>query len=42
MKYSVHRKLLWELSKLSKFNAKTFSDTEGTLIHLFLFKGNWF
>ena len=33
MKYSGHRKLLCELSKLSKLNA----DTKLTLMHLFLF-----
>ena len=32
-----YRKLLWVLSKLSKFNALTFSDTKRTLMHLFLF-----
>ena len=38
MKYSGHRKLLYELSKLSKFNAFiTSSDTKRTLMHLFLF-----
>ena len=35
MKYSGHRKLLCELSKLSKFT--TSSDTKRTLMHLFLF-----
>ena len=37
MKYSGHRKLLWELSKLLKFNVLTSSDTKQTLMHLFLF-----
>ena len=38
MKYSGHRKLLYELSKLSKFNAFiTSSDAKRTLMHLFLF-----
>ena len=38
MKYSGHRKLLCELSKLSKFNAfLTVWDTKQTLMHLFLF-----
>ena len=37
MKYSGHRKLFCEWSKLSKFNALTFSDTKRTLMHLFLF-----
>ena len=37
MKYSGHRELLCELSKLSKFNALTSSNTKRTLMHLFLF-----
>ena len=37
MKYSGHRKLLCELSKLSKLMLLTSSDTRRTLMHLFLF-----
>ena len=37
MKYSGHRKILCELSKLSKFNALTSSDTKRTMMHLLLF-----
>ena len=37
MKYSGHRKLLCELSKLSNLMLLTSSDTKRTLIHLFLF-----
>ena len=39
MKYSGHRKLLCEFSKLSKLNAFLLlgSDTKRTLMHLFLF-----
>ena len=36
MKYSGHKKLLYELSKLSKFNALTSSDTKRTLMHLYI------
>ena len=37
MKYSGHRKLLCELSKLSNLVLLTSSDTKRTLMHLFLF-----
>ena len=37
MKYSGHRKLLCEFSKLSKLNDSTSSDTKRTLKHLLLF-----
>ena len=37
MKYSGHRKLLCELSKLSNLMLFTSSDTKRTLMHLFLF-----
>ena len=37
MKYSGHRKLLCELSKSSKLNALTSSDTKQTLMNLFLY-----
>ena len=37
MKYSGHRKLLFELSKLSNLMLLTSSDTKRTLMHLFLF-----
>ena len=37
MKYSGHRKLLCELSKLSNLMLLTSSDTKRTLMHLFLF-----
>ena len=37
MKYSGHRKLLCELSKVSNLMLLTFSDTKRTLRHLFLF-----
>ena len=37
MKYSGHRKLLCELSKLSNLIILTSSDTKRTLMHLFLF-----
>ena len=37
MKYSGHRNLLCELSKLSNLLLSTFSDTKRTLMHLFLF-----
>ena len=37
MKYSGHRKLLRELSKLSNLMLLTSSDTKWTLMHLFLF-----
>ena len=37
MKYSGHRKLLCELSKLSNLMLLTSSDTKRTLRHLFLF-----
>ena len=37
MKYSGHRKLLCELSKLSNLMLLTSSDTKQTLMHLFLF-----
>jgi len=36
-KYSGHRKLLCELSKLSNLMLLTSSDTKRTLMHLFLF-----
>ena len=32
MKYSAYRKLLCELSKLSKFNALTTSDTDASIL----------
>ena len=37
MKYSGHRKLLCELSKLSNLMLLTSMDTKRTLMHLFLF-----
>ena len=37
MKYSGHRKLLCELSKLSNLMLLTSSDTKRKLMHLFLF-----
>ena len=37
MKYSGHRKLLCEISKLSNLMLLTSSDTKRTLMHLFLF-----
>ena len=37
MKSSGHRKLLYELSKLSNLMLLTYSDTKRTLMHLFLF-----
>ena len=46
MKYSGYRKLLCELSKLSKFNALTSSDTKQTRIHYSCLqispRENWF
>ena len=47
MKYSGHRKLLCELSKLSNFMFLTSSDTKRKLMHLFILvqippKENWF
>ena len=46
MKYSGHRKLICELSKLSNLMLLSSSDTKRTLMHLFLFtnspRKNWF